>query len=138
MKPKIGVLGGIGLLAVCSLATAAPTERAQQTALGLPAYPGWTVHRLDDKADGSGKIHVYQYQYFSNDPAQKIVQFYEQRIGATASFMEATSTYTVNAPDGAMVQIMAPPDGVPQTDDEGASTGKTWASLITIIRFQTQ
>jgi len=138
MRHTIAIAVGLTVMLSAGTAAAAPKDGAEQTALGLPAYPGWTVHRLDDKADGSGKIHLYQYQYFSNDPAQKIVQFYEQRIGATASFMEATSTYTVNAPDGAMVQITAPPDGVSQPDDEGASTGKTWASLITIIRFQTQ
>ncbi len=137
MTRMIMMLAAIALLLSGRLATAAPMERAEQTALGLPAYPGWTVHRLDDKADSSGKTHLYQYQYYSNDPAQKIVSFYEQHIGAAASFMEATSTYTVNAPDGAMIQITAPPDGIPQTNDEGQPTGKTWTSLITIIRFQT-
>jgi hypothetical protein len=52
--------------------------------------------------------------------------------------MEATATYTVNTPDGAIVQIIAPADGVAQTDDAGNPTGKSWASLITIIRFQNQ
>ncbi len=137
MTRTILMLAGIGILLSGRLATAAPTERAQQTALGVPAYPGWTVHRLDDKADSSGKTHLYQYQYYSNDSARKIVSFYEQHTGASASFMEATSTYTVNAPGGAMIQITAPPDGVPQTDDADTPTGKTWTSLITIIRFQT-
>lgn len=106
--------------------------------LGVPSYPGWTVHRLDDKVDSSGKTHLYQYQYYSNDKAPQIVSFYEERLNTKAAFMEATATYTVNAPDGAMVQITAPADGVAQTDDAGNPTGTTWASLITIIRFQNQ
>ncbi|MBI3607269.1 MAG: hypothetical protein HY207_04805 [Nitrospirae bacterium] len=109
---------------------------AESSTLGVPSYPGWTVHRLDDKVDASGKMHVYQYQYYSDDPAQQIISFYEQHIGAKASYMAATSTHTVNAPDGAMIQITAPPDGVAQTDEAGASTGKTWKTLITIIRFK--
>ena len=137
MKRTILMLAGLALLLGGSVATAAQKERAQQTTLGVPAYPGWAVHRLDDKADASGKTHLYQYQYYSDDPAQQIVSFYEERIGTAASFMEATSTYTVNAPDGAMIQITAPPDGIPQTNDEGQPIGKTWTSLITIIRFQT-
>lgn len=104
--------------------------------LGVPSYPDWTVHRLDDKGDASGKMHVYQYQYYSNDKAEQIVGFYEERLHTKAAFMEATSTYTVNTPDGAIVQITSPADGVAQTDDAGNATGNTWASLITIIRFE--
>jgi hypothetical protein len=106
--------------------------------LGVPSYPGWTVHRLDDQADSSGTTHIYQYQYYSNDKAPQIVGFYEERLNTKAVFMEATATYTVNTPDGAIVQIIAPADGVAQTDDAGNPTGKSWASLITIIRFQNQ
>jgi hypothetical protein len=106
--------------------------------LGVPTYPGWTVHRLDDKADSSGKTHLYQYQYYSNDKAPQIVDFYEERLSSKAAFMEATATYTVNTPDGAIIQITAPADGVAHTDDAGNLTGKTWATLITIIRFQNQ
>jgi hypothetical protein len=114
------------------------TPASNAMTLGVPSYPGWTVHRLDDETDASGKMHVYQYQYYSNDKAAQIVGFYEERLHAKAAFMEATATYTVNTPDGAMVQITAPSDGVAQTDDAGNPTGKTWASLITIIRFQNQ
>jgi hypothetical protein len=117
---------------------AASKARAKATTLGVPAYPGWRVHRLDDKADPSGATHVYQYQYYSDDSADRIVEFYEQQLRAAASFMEPTHTYTINAPDGAMVQITAPPDGVAQLDDDGQATGRTWSSLITIIRFQAQ
>lgn len=138
MKRTILMLAGLTLLLSGSVATAAPKERAQQTTLGVPAYPGWAVHRLDDKVDVSGKTHLYQYQYYSDDTAQEIVRFYEQRVDATAVLMKDTYTYTVNAPNGTTIQITAPPDGVPQTNDEGAPTGRTWTSLITIIRFQAQ
>ncbi len=121
-----------------SMGVTGSTPASNATTLGVPSYPGWTVHRLDDKGDSSGKMHVYQYQYYSNDKAAQIVGFYEERLHTKAAFMEATATYTVNTPDGAMVQITAPSDGVAQTDDEGNPTGKTWASLITIIRFQDQ
>lgn len=134
LLPVITIILGIGLTAAAGIAASKST--AKQTTLGVPSYPGWTVHRLDDKADSSGKTHLYQYQYYSNDPAKEIVSFYERHISAPASFMKPTHTYTINAPDGAMIQITAPPDGVPQTDDDGRLTGKTWSSLITIIRFQ--
>ena len=138
MTRTILILAGLALLLGGSVATAAQKERAQQTTLGVPAYPGWAVHRLDDKMDSSGKTRLYQYQYYSDDPPQEIVRFYEERVAATAVFMKDTYTYTVIAPIGATIQITAPPDGVPQTDDAGAPTGKTWTSLITIIRFQAQ
>ncbi len=138
MTRTILILAGIVMLLSGNPAMAAQKERADPTTLGVPSYPGWAIHRLDDKADSSGKTHLYQYQYYSNDPAQKIVSFYEQRTGASASFVEGTSTYTVNAPNGTMIQITAPPAGAPQTDDADTPTGKTWASLITIIRFQAQ
>ena len=136
MKRLGTVIIVLSIVLNASIGITASKRAAEPTTLGVPSYPGWTVHRLDDKADASGKMHLYQYQYYSDDPAQQIVSFYEQRVGATASFMEATSTYTVNAPDGAMVHITAPADGVAQTDDAGASTGKTWKALITIIRFK--
>jgi hypothetical protein len=119
-----------------SVGISAPMTASTTTTLGVPSYPGWTVHRLDDKEDSSGTTHLYQYQYYSDDTPAQIVGFYEERLHTKAAYMEATSTYTVNAPDGAMVQITAPMDGVAQTDDAGNPTGKTWASLITIIRFQ--
>ena len=72
MKRTILMLAGIALLLGGGFATAAQKERTQQTTLGVPSYPGWVVHRMDDKADTSGKTHLYQYQYYSDDPAQKI------------------------------------------------------------------
>lgn len=128
----------LGILLYAVTGMTASQQIAKQTTLGVPSYPGWTVHRLDDKADASGKTRLYQYQYYSNDAGTQIVGFYEQHIGAAASFMEPTHTYTINTPDGAMIQITAPPDGVPQTTDDGQPTGKTWSSLITIIRFEAQ
>jgi hypothetical protein len=121
-----------------SMGITGSTPASSAMTLGVPSYPGWTVHRLDDETDSSGKTHVYQYQYYSNDKAAQIVGFYEERLHTKAAYMEATATYTVNTPDGAMVQITAPSDGVAHTDDKGNPTGKTWASLITIIRFQDQ
>lgn len=127
---------GIVLNAATGLAASKPV--AKPTTLGVPSYPGWRVHRLDDRADPSGATHVYQFQYYSDDSAERIVGFYEQHLGTAASFMEPTHTHTINAPDGAMIQVTAPPDGVPQLDDDGQPTGRTWSSLITIIRFQIQ
>ncbi len=139
MKRLAVVITTIGVLLYAGTAMAASKPiAAKQTTLGVPSYPGWTIHRLDDKADQSGKTHLYQYQYYSNDQAKQIVKFYEQHIGATASFMEPTYTHTINAPDGAIIQITGPPDGVPQINDDGQPTGRTWSSLITIIRFQGQ
>jgi hypothetical protein len=130
------VLTGVVLTAATGLTASKPI--AKPTTLGVPSYSGWTIQRLDDKADSSGATHVYQYQYYSDDSGKQIVGFYEQHLSAAASFMEPTHTYTINASDGAMIQITAPPDGVPQTDDDGRPTGRTWSSLITIIRFQAQ
>jgi hypothetical protein len=129
-------LAGLVLALGIVTAQAAPKPGAEQFVLGVAAYPGWMVHRMDDSLDTSGKVHLYQYQYVSKDPAKAIVTFYEQRSGAAASFASVTSTYTINTPDGAMIQITTPPDGVPHTDASGVTT--TWASLVTILRFQTQ
>lgn len=107
-----------------------------RTTLGVPSYPGWTIHRLDDKADAPGATRLYQYQYYSNDAAQDIVRFYEERLSAGASFAEATHTHTINAPDGVIILITAPPDGVPQTTDDGVPTGTIWTALITILRSE--
>ena len=128
----------LGIVLNASIGLTASKQDAEPTTLGVPSYPAWIVHRLDDRVDSSGKTHLYQYQYYSDDAAQEIVRFYEERIGATAVLMKETYTYTVNAPNGATIQITEPPDGVPQTDDEGNPTGKTRAALITIIRFQAQ
>jgi hypothetical protein len=138
MKRLAVVVTALGIALSPGTGITASKPTAKQTTLGVPSYPGWTVHRLDDKADPSGKTVVYQYQYYSNDAGKQIAAFYERQTGATASFMEPTHTYTVNAPDAAMIQITAPPDGVPQVNDDGEPTGETWTSLITIIRFQTQ
>lgn len=127
-----------GIMLSTSTGLTAPKPVAKPTTLGVPSYPGWRVHRLDDKADAAGKTHLYQFQYYSDDSAKDIVGFYEEHLNTAASFMEPTHTYTINATDGAMIQITAPPDGVPQLDDDGRPTGRTWNSLITIIRFQPQ
>lgn len=136
MKNWMLVLATIGLVLYTPAAVAAAQPTVQRTTLGVPSYAGWTVHRLDDRVDSSGKTHLYQYQYYSDDAGPQIVEFYERRLSTTASFMEPTSTHTINSPDGAIVQITAPPDGVPDVGDDGQPTGKTWKSLITIIRFQ--
>lgn len=124
MKQLTVVITALGIVLLAGTGMTAPKSTARQTTLGVPSYPGWTVHRLDDEADPSGKTHVYQYQYYSNDAGKQIATFYEQQTGATASFMEPTHTYTVNAPDGAMIQITAPPDGVPQVNDDGHPPGR--------------
>ncbi len=138
MKYRMIVLATVGIAfhAVAAVTDAKPM--AKRTTLGVPSYPGWTTHRLDDQADSSGTMRLYQYQYYSNDSGQQIVGFYEQHLNTTASFTEPTHTYTINAPDGALIQVTAPPDGVPHVGDYGQPTGNTFTSLITIIRFQTQ
>lgn len=130
------IVASFMLILSLQMAPAGAGERAVQAVLGVPAYPSWTVHRLDDRLDTSGKTRLYQYQYVSHDEAKAIVQFYEQRTGAEASFAEVSSTYTINTPDGAMIQITAPAEGVPHVDAAGTTT--MWASLVTIIRFQAQ
>jgi hypothetical protein len=132
------IAAALGLLLAAAHGLAASKAAAKQTTLGVPSYPGWTVHRLDDKADSNGSTHLYQYQYYSNDSARDIVRFYEQHLATSASFVEGTHTHTINAPGGAMIQVTAPPDGVPQIDDNGEPTGTTWATLITILRFDTR
>lgn len=138
MKRLATIIAVTGIMLHPATGLAASQAVAKATTLGVPSYPGWKVHRLDDKADTSGKAHLYQYQYYSDDSAKDIVAFYEKHLSAVASFMKPTYTYTINAPDGAMIQVTAPPDGVPQVDDKGQPTGRMWSSLITIIRFQTR
>jgi hypothetical protein len=138
MKNWMVVLATVGIVLHAAAAISDAKPMAKRTTLGVPSYPGWTTHRLDDQADSSGTMRLYQYQYYSNDSGQEIVGFYEQHLNTTASFTEPTHTYTINAPDGAMIQVTAPPDGVPDVTDDGQPSGTIWTSLITIIRFQAQ
>lgn len=138
MKFSIVAITIVGIVVHAAAAFAGANTMVNRTTLGVPSYPGWTIHRLDDQADPSGKTRVYQYQYYSNDSASQIVKYYEHHLNTTASFTEPTHTHSLNAPDGAMIQVTVPPGGVPQVGEDGQPTGKTWTSLITIIRFQAQ
>ncbi len=136
MKNWMVVLATVGIVLHAAAAITDAKPMAQRTTLGVPSYPGWTTYRLDDQADAWGQTRLYQYQYHSNDSGRQIVGFYEQHLNTTAAFTEPTHTYTINSPDGTMIQITAPPDGVPHVVDDGQPTGNTWTSLITIIRAQ--
>jgi hypothetical protein len=45
-----------------------------------------------------------------------------------------SSTYTLYTPQGTMINVVGPKEGIPELDADGRLV-KKWASLITIMRF---
>lgn len=107
----------------------------QDPQLPVPAYPGWTMRQVDQRTDASG-THGVLFQYVSNDPADKIVRFYEKATSREAVFSKVSSMYTVYGSDGTMISVIGPHDGVPEMDQAGEKVVRVWKSMITIVRFQ--
>jgi hypothetical protein len=115
MRNTFAILSGLLIILGTGAVQAGPKGGATQTALGVPVYPGWTVHRMDDRVDTSGKTHLYQYQYVSNDPAKAIVDFAGKAPAPRPSFERGLDVYDQHA-RRRDDQITAPPDGVPHAD----------------------
>ena len=108
----------------------------KDTVLGAPVYPGWTLNRKDDLVDKKSGAHWFQNQYFSDDPAEKVVAFYEQQTGKKAFETKDTCTFAITTSDGVVINIMGPPQGVEQRDETNQIVLKTWKSLISIIKIE--
>lgn len=114
-----------------------PTAWAGQAPqLPVPAYPGWTLRQVDQRTDNEGGTQGVLFQYVSNDPADKIVKFYEKTTSREAVFSKVSAMYTVYGSDGTMISVIGPEDGVPELDQAGEHVVRVWKSMITIVKFQ--
>lgn len=134
MKP-ITVVVAILTWSLCTLFSGHTAWAGQDPQLPVPAYPGWTLRQIDQRTDTAGTQGVL-FQYVSNDPADKIVQFYEKATGRDAVHSKVSAMYTVYGPDDTMISVIGPGDGVPELDQAGEKVVKVWKSMITIVRFQ--
>jgi hypothetical protein len=103
--------------------------------LGVAPYPKAVLRQSDHRTDSGTATEGTLYQWVSNDSPQAVVAFYEKSTGASASFMKMSSTYTLYTPQGTMINVVGPKEGIPELDAEG-HPAKTWKSLITIMRFE--
>jgi hypothetical protein len=85
---------------------------------------------------GTG-VRMYKYEYFSDDPVNRIVSFYEKQIGRQAAENKITGIFTITAQDGAMIEVLGSSEGVPQMDAQGDKIIKKWRALITIMKMET-
>lgn len=109
---------------------------ATQTELGVPVYPGSEVKRKDDLEDPNTGAHWYKYEYFSDDVADKVIAFYERHTGKKAFENQNTQIFTINAPDGVMINVFSPSYGIPQKIAGGEKVIKTWKTLITVMKVE--
>jgi len=104
--------------------------------LSVPAYPGWTLRQMDRKRDQTRNTEATLYQYVSDDPADKIVAFYETATARQAVFSKVSATYTIYTADGMTINVLSPKEGVPELDPATEHVVRTWKSMVTIIRIQ--
>ena len=125
----------IAMFVVCAARQAAADPSAAEFQhLGVSPYPDAVLRQADHRTDSGTSTEGTLYQWVSNDAPQAVIAFYEKSTGATASFMKMSSTYTLYTPQGTMINVVGPKEGIPELDTEGRPT-KTWKSLITIMRF---
>lgn len=102
--------------------------------LGVATYPNAVLRQSDHRVAAESATDGTLFQWVSNDAPQAVVAFYEKSTGATAAFTKMSSTYTLYTPQGTMINVVGPEDGIPEIDADGRTT-KKWKSLITIMRF---
>jgi len=125
----------IAMFVVCAARQAAADPSAAEFQhLGVSPYPDAVLRQSDHRTDSGTSTEGTLYQWVSNDAPQAVIAFYEKSTGATASFMKMSSTYTLYTPQGTMINVVGPKEGIPELDTEGRPS-KTWKSLITIMRF---
>jgi hypothetical protein len=123
------------MFVVCAARQAAADPSAAEFQhLGVSPYPDAVLRQSDHRTDAGTSTEGTLYQWVSNDPPEAVVAFYEKSTGATASFMKMSSTYTLYTPQGTMINVVGPKEGIPELVAEGRQA-KTWKSLITIMRF---
>lgn len=108
----------------------------QAPQLPVPAYPGWTLRQVDQRTDTEAGTQGILFQYVSDDPADKIVKFYENATNREAVFSKVSAMYTVYGADGTTISVIGPLDGVPELDQAGEKVIRVWKSMVTIVRFQ--
>ncbi|MCI0527129.1 MAG: hypothetical protein L0Y56_06770 [Nitrospira sp.] len=136
-RPIISMIAGsIVWLSFLHVSTMAEMKPAKQTELGIPVYPGWVEKRKDQSVDSGTGVRMYKYEYFSDDPVNRIVSFYEKQTGRQAAENKATGIYTITGQDGIMINVLGSSEGVPQIDAKGEKIIKKWRALITIMKME--
>ena len=130
----VGSIVGSTFLHPSTMAEMKPTKQIE---LGVPVYPGWVEKRKDQSMDPGTGVRMYKYEYFSDDPVNRIVSFYEKQIGRQAAENKITGIFTITAQDGAMIEVLGSSEGVPQMDAQGDKIIKKWRALITIMKMET-
>ncbi len=130
------VMGIFCLALMLSACAASGGHSAHRAELGVPAYPGWVEKRKDDRGDPKTGVHFYKYEYFSDDPVDRIVTFYEKKTGREAAKNQMTGIFTITGRDGLMINVMGSDEGVPQVDQASQKVVKKWRSLITIMKSE--
>ncbi len=132
---KLPLLAVIMISLVCAARQAAADPGAADFQhLGVALYPDAVLRQSDHRIAAESATDGTLYQWVSNDAPQAVVAFYEKSTGATAVFMNMSSTYTLYTPQGTMINVVGPKEGIPELDADGRPA-KTWKSLITIMRF---
>jgi hypothetical protein len=121
---------------LCTLLFDPAAWAGQAPELPVPAYPGWTLRQVDQRTDTEGGTEGVLFQYVSNDPADKIVKFYEKATSHEAVLSKISAMYTVYGSDGTLISVIGPDGGVPELDQAGEHVVRVWKSMITIVRFQ--
>jgi hypothetical protein len=130
--PHIAVIA-MFLLYAARQATADPGSTDFQH-LGVAPYPHAVLRQSDHRIAVESATDGTLFQWVSNDSPQAVVAFYEKSTGAHAAFVAMSSTYTLYTPQGTMINVVGPKEGIPELDADGRLV-KKWASLITIMRF---
>ncbi|HET8761542.1 MAG TPA: hypothetical protein VFN94_10755 [Nitrospiria bacterium] len=132
---RLSPIAIIAVLLLCAARQAAANPNsADFQHLGVATYPNAVLRQSDHRVAAESATDGTLFQWVSNDAPQAVVAFYEKSTGATAAFMKMSSTYTLYTPQGTMINVVGPEDGIPEIDAGGRTT-KTWKSLITIMRF---
>lgn len=132
----IGLLGLFFLVFAVSGCTKSGIKTAMHTELGVPAYPGWMEKRKDERGDPTTGVYWYKYEYYSDDPAERIVSYYEDQTGREAARNPVTGIYTITGREGVMINVVGSEEGVPQMDRANQKLVKKWRSLITIMKTE--
>ncbi|GEM_PF-1828704 len=131
------IAASIVWLSFLHASTMAEMKPAKQTELGVPVYPGWVEKRKDQSVDPGTGVRMYKYEYFSDDPVNRIVSFYEKQTGRQAAESRVTGIYTITGQDGVMINVLGSSEGIAQMDAKGEKIVKKWRSLITIMKMET-
>jgi hypothetical protein len=131
---KLPPLAVIAMFLLCAARQATAAGSTDFQHLGVALYPNAVLRQSDHRIAAESATDGTLFQWVSNDSPQAVVAFYEESTGAHAAFVAMSSTYTLYTPQGTMINVVGPKEGIPELAADGRPA-KTWKSLITIMRF---